>query len=72
MPDPIKSGRVWAWAGFALGIGASISANITHSYLVQTSRNDPNIIGPLVSSAFWPLALFLCLEVMSRVMWPRG
>lgn len=70
--DPLKSGRVWAWFGFALGIVASISANITHSYIVQTSQHSPNIVGPLVSSAFWPLALFLCLEVMSRVVWPAG
>lgn len=72
MNDPLKGGRVWAWAGFALGIVASISANITHSYIVQTQRNDTNIVGPVVSAAFWPLALFLCLEVMSRVMWPHG
>lgn len=72
MTDLTRSGRIWAWAGFGLGIGASIAANVTHSYIVQTSRGEANLVGPLISAAFWPLALLLCLEVMSRVVWPKG
>lgn len=66
------SGRVWAWFGFLLGITASISANVTHSYLVITATGRDNLTGAVISAAFWPLALFLCLEVMSRVSWPYG
>jgi hypothetical protein len=61
------SGRLWARAGFWFGIFTSISGNVAHSYI---NPNPP--AGAVVSSAFWPLALLISLEVIARVSWPQG
>jgi hypothetical protein len=63
----MKSGRLWARIGFGLGVFVSICANIGHTYI----RHNPPI-GAVAFSAFWPLALLVSLEVISRVHWPRG
>ena len=61
------AGRLWARAGFWFGIFTSISGNVAHSYI------NPNPhLGAVLSSAFWPLALLISLEVIARVSWPRG
>jgi hypothetical protein len=61
------SGKGWARAGFWFGILTSISGNVAHSYI----NPDPHL-GSVVSSAFWPLALLISLEVIARVSWPQG
>jgi hypothetical protein len=61
------SGRLWARAGFWFGIFTSISGNVAHSYI---HPHPP--AGAVLSSAFWPLALLISLEVIARVSWPRG
>lgn len=61
------SGRTWARAGFGLGGGASLSANVAD---VLTRPHEP--FGGVLSAAWWPVALFVALEVLSRVAWPNG
>jgi hypothetical protein len=61
------AGRAWARAGFALGVVTSIAANVGHTYM----GSDPPP-GALAFSAFWPVALLIALEVISRVQWPPG
>jgi hypothetical protein len=60
-------GKAWSTFGFALGITASVCANVAHSYI----RPHPQL-GAVISSAFWPVALLVSLEVISRVEWPEG
>lgn len=57
------TGRGVAWLGFGLGIAASVAANVAHA--------DP-ATGPRVAAAFWPLALLLAVEVLTRVQWSAG
>jgi hypothetical protein len=64
-------GRGFAVTGFVLGISASIASNVFHSYLTSTG-STLTLVGSLVISAFWPLALYICLECMARVAWPPG
>lgn len=79
-------GRGWAWFGFALGITASIAANVAHSYipkppdgLSESAREawqPPDDWSPepgaVVSAMFWPIAVFCMVEVLARVPWPSG
>ena len=61
------SGKAWAWAGLLTGIGASVSANVAHSFI----RPNPQL-GAIIASAFWPVALLIALEIIARVQWPKG
>jgi len=61
----------WAftWLAFALGISASVAANVTHSFVAANGNPE---IGAVIASAFWPIALYFATEVMARVSWPRA
>lgn len=63
-PDMPASGRTVAWIAFAVGIAASVAANIMHAR--ATSQSTAAWIG----AAFWPVALLLAVEVLTRVRWP--
>jgi hypothetical protein len=58
-----KSGRVIAWLSFLLGIGVSIAGNIGHA------ASDGMKPGEWAGAAFWPLALMLTIEILTRVHW---
>ncbi|MEU4568630.1 DUF2637 domain-containing protein [Micromonospora sp. NPDC023956] len=66
-PAP-ASGRGWAYLGTVLGGALSIAANIAHTYLTNA---DPDALSVAVS-VFWPVALFVCVEMLARVQWPAG
>jgi hypothetical protein len=59
-----------AWLALALGVGASVGANILHTVLVvgNGGGSAPQIAG----AAFWPVALVVAIEVMARVRWPAS
>ncbi|MFI7069511.1 helix-turn-helix domain-containing protein [Micromonospora sediminicola] len=61
------TGRGWAYAGAILGGAASVAANVAHSYIGP----DPSAL-EVAFSIFWPSALFVCVEVLARVAFPRG
>jgi hypothetical protein len=72
------SGRRWAYIGAALGGTVSIAANIAHSYvppkelapeLAQGWSPNP---GAVIGAVFWPVALFVATEILTRVAWPSG
>jgi hypothetical protein len=72
------SGRRWAYIGAALGGTVSIAANIAHSYVPPTDLAprlaqdwSPNI-GAVIGAMFWPVALFVATEILTRVAWPSG
>lgn len=62
-----SSGRGWARFGFGVGVTASLSANIAHTYIGGTPPT-----GAIVAASFWPIALLISIEVISRVHWPEG
>jgi hypothetical protein len=76
MTTPLTlSGRRWAYIGATLGGTVSIAANIAHSYVPPTGVAvqdwSPNI-GAVIGAVFWPVALFVATEILTRVAWPRG
>lgn len=60
------AGRSIAWLSFALGIAVSVAGNIMHSAITPAGP------GELVGAAFWPLALMLSIEILTRVRWQSG
>ncbi|OJF13304.1 hypothetical protein [Couchioplanes caeruleus] len=68
------TGRGWAYIGAALGGIVSIAANIAHSYVPPAGATDgwsPNL-GAVIGAVFWPVALFVTTEILTRVAWPFG
>lgn len=63
--DPIP-GHGSAWTGFVVGIAASIAANVLHA--MEGAWTYPELVG----AAFWPTALLISVEVLTRVAWPNG
>lgn len=59
-----------AWLALALGVGASVAANVLHTWTVLADGNVslPQVLG----SAFWPVSLLVAVETMARVRWPRS
>lgn len=72
--SPAATGRASAWLAFTAGVGASVAANIAHSF-VRPEHAAPGwhpVVGSVVAAAFWPVALLLAVEVLTRVSWPAG
>lgn len=76
------TGRGWAYAGVILGGVVSIAANVAHTYLPKPPPDapagwmpDPNWSpSPLAVafSVFWPVALFVAVEILTRIPWGDG
>ena len=71
----VSAGRRWAYIGAARGGTVSIAANIAHSYVPPTGVTaegwSPNF-GAVIGAVFWPVALFVATEILTRVTWPTG
>lgn len=68
------TGRAWAYLGVALGGAVSIAANVAHSYVPPAHapahwRPESGAVGGAV---FWPVALFVAIEILARINWPAG
>jgi hypothetical protein len=63
----LPTGRGWAYTGAILGGLVSVTANIAHALIPQNPHT-----GSVVVAAFWPVSLFVAIEILSRVQWPRG
>lgn len=69
-----SAGRGWAYLGAVLGGAVSLAANVAHSYVPPTGAPagwTPEA-GAVVSATFWPLAVFVAVEILIRVSWPTG
>ncbi len=69
-----RPGRGWAYGCAWLGGRAAIAANIAHSF-VPPAGAAPEWAPPagaVISSVFWPVALFAVIEALARVAWPEG
>jgi len=60
-----------AWLAFGLGIIISVSANVGHIWFVSKPSAEA-MWSAMVFAAFWPVALAVAVEVLSRVSWPAG
>ncbi|MEV8508111.1 hypothetical protein AB0368_25290 [Actinoplanes sp. NPDC051475] len=74
MSAPRMSGRWWAYIGAVLGGIVSIAANIAHSYVppAGVAQDWTPRGGAVVGAVFWPVALFVATEILTRVAWPSG
>src|SRR5439155_25891881 len=75
MRKPSVSGRGWAYVGAGLGGAVSIAANVAHSYVPPVGTAAANWSpqgGAVVGAIFWPVALFVAVEILARVVWPQG
>jgi len=76
--DPQKtdptSGKGWALTGFLTGVTVSILANIARMYVPpeHAPANWKPHPGAVATAAWWPIALLISIEVISRVQWPDG
>jgi len=64
----VLTSRRWARFALAFGAAASVTGNVAHTVLT------PSVVGlvlRVVLAVFWPLALFVGIEVLVRVAWRR-
>lgn len=61
-----------AWSAFLLGIFVSVAANIGHVWFVISPDDHAARYASMFGAALWPLLLALCVEVVSRVSYPKG
>lgn len=80
-PAAPSQGRGWAYLGVLLGGAVSIAANIAHSYVPPTAVTEagPATVeawqphpGAVIGAVFWPVALFIALEIFARISWPQS
>ena len=64
----------WGYAGAVLGGLVSIAANVAHSYVAPTGApvSWRPATGAVVGAVFWPIALFIAIEILARTSWPTG
>jgi hypothetical protein len=62
-----SKGVRWAYLGMGIGGVASILANVAHALLPA----DPPP-GSVIAAAFWPVALFVTIEILAKNAWPAG
>ena len=68
------TGRGWAYVGAGLGGTVSVAANVAHSYVPPPGAPAgwaPQD-GAIGGAVFWPVALFVAIEILARVTWPAG
>lgn len=68
------NGRSWGYAGALLGGLVSIAANVAHSYVpsAEAPADWRPALGAVVGAVFWPVALFVAVEILARTEWPRA
>ncbi|MBL8929155.1 MAG: hypothetical protein JNL54_03415 [Kineosporiaceae bacterium] len=68
------TGRSWAYVGAGLAGTVSVGANVSHSFVPPAGAPAtwaPHA-GAVIGSVFWPLAVVVSLEIMTRIDWPEG
>lgn len=74
-------GRGYALTAFMLGVLVSVGANVAELWHPSpaalaragvTAEQWRPELGAMIMSAFYPLALMLTVEILSRVEWPRA
>ena len=67
-------GRAWGYVGAVLGGAVSIAANVAHSYVPPAGApadwTPPS--GAVIGAVFWPVSLFVAIEILARTQWRPG
>ncbi|GAA4625043.1 hypothetical protein GCM10023196_027670 [Actinoallomurus vinaceus] len=85
-PDRVApQGRKSAWAAFLMGVVVSVAANVAHTWhpAAATLKTYAALhggstggwhpeLGAQLAAAFYPCALLLTIELLTRVKWPSG
>jgi hypothetical protein len=74
MTEKTRNGRGWAYVGTTLGGAVSLAANAAHSYVAPAGAPAtwrPHT-GAIAFAVFWPIALFVAIEMLARVRWRTG
>ncbi|MER7275850.1 DUF2637 domain-containing protein [Dactylosporangium sp. NPDC000244] len=68
------TGRRWAYLGTALGGFGSLAANVAHCYIppADAPASWRPEVGAVLSAMFWPIAVFIAVEILVRTVWPAG
>lgn len=69
-----RAGQGWAYAGAILGGLVSMAANVAHSYVppARSPHDWSPRPGAVIGALFWPVALLIAAEILSRTAWPTG
>jgi hypothetical protein len=69
-----RNGVGWAYVGVMLGGAVSVAANVAHSFVppIGAPPGWRPMQGAVLSAVFWPVALFVAIEILSRTTWPEG
>lgn len=70
----LSTSRAWAYIGLAVGGGASVAANIAHSYVPPSGAADdwtPRT-GAVIVAGLFPVLLLITVEILARTNWQRG
>jgi hypothetical protein len=69
-----REGLGWAYAGVALGGAVSVAANVAHSLVppADAPAGWRPMHGAVLAAVFWPVALFVAIEILARTTWPAG
>jgi len=73
---PNRGARRFAYLGVVAGLLVSVAANIAHSFVAPAgwptgARWVPEP-GAVLGAMFWPVALLLTTEILTRKRWPAG
>ncbi len=73
LPTPTR-GLAWAYTGAIIGGAVSVAANVAHSYVppADAPADWTPQIGAVVGAVFWPVSLFVAIEILARIDWPAG
>lgn len=79
-----RGARAVSWVSFVFGVVVSVAANVAHTFHPSSAQLEawqaaghlvtdwsPEV-GSMIAAAFWPIALLLAVEVLTRVRWRRG
>lgn len=66
-----SDGKLWALVGVASGAGVSVAANVLHSFIrpAGAPKDWTPQLGAVFGAVWWPLSLFLALEVLVSGRW---
>lgn len=66
----LPAGHGWAYAGVILGLVASVAGNVANTVLFQS--DDVPLQLRIALAVFWPVALGVGIEVLTRINWRGG
>ena len=69
MSHKLRPGHGWAYFGVLVGLAASITGNVAHTYLADS---DISLQLRVPLAVLWPVMLLIGIEVLTRVDWTKN